>query len=100
MPAEKAKSEFEQWPWRGVGVHSAPMPYTPASEINYSAPADAALLRALLIRAGFGQHTAARELNIDEQVMVCYCAGSEPVPRVVMLAVERLVDRRKELLAT
>ena len=72
-----------------------------ASDADDFVLADAARLRALLVRAGFGQHTAARELDIAEHDMTCYCAGHEPVPRVVMLAVERLVDRRgKDLLVS
>jgi hypothetical protein len=70
------------------------------TQLEYSIPADAARLRALLVRAGFGQHNAARELEIDEHSMTRYCAGNEPVPRVVMLAVERLVDKRRELLCS
>jgi len=77
------------------------MPHPLRPDGDDSVPADAARLRALLVRAGFGQHTAARELEIAEHDMTCYCAGHEPVPRVVMLAVERLVDRRgKDLLVS
>jgi hypothetical protein len=59
---------------------------------------DAQRLRALLVRAGYGHHAAALELDIDQNAIDAYCAGDAPVPRVVMMAVERLVDRRKEQL--
>lgn len=38
--------------------------------------------------------TAASELDIDERSLREYCDGTKPVPRVVMLAVERLYDRQ------
>lgn len=45
-----------------------------------------------LLRAGqYSQRGAARELGISERMMRYYCAGTQPVPRVVLLALEHLV---------
>jgi hypothetical protein len=44
-----------------------------------------------LLRAGhYSQRGAARELDISERAMRYYCAGEQPVPRVVLLALEHL----------
>lgn len=53
---------------------------------------DAARLRELLAAGGYSQRGAARELGISERMMRYYCAGEQPVPRVVMLALEHLVE--------
>jgi predicted transcriptional regulator len=46
-----------------------------------------------LLRAGqFSQRGAARELGISERAMRYYCAGDQPVPRVVLLALEHLAS--------
>jgi plasmid maintenance system antidote protein VapI len=47
-------------------------------------------LRALLTRAGLSQRGAARELHINERTMRGYCAGQQPVPRTVELALKFL----------
>lgn len=60
-------------------------------ERSYAEPTQADQVRELLRRANLGQRAAAAELEINERVMRGYCAG-EKVPRVVMLALERLVD--------
>ena len=52
---------------------------------------DADKIRALLERGGLSQRGAARELGVDERTMRRYCGG-ETVPRVVLLALERLVE--------
>lgn len=61
------------------------------TEISYSDPTDATSIREMLVILGLGQREAARVLEISERDMRSYCAG-EKVPRVVMLALERLVQ--------
>lgn len=63
---------------------------------NYSQPADANKVRELIDRAGLSQRAAARELDINERTMRGYCAGGK-VPRVVILALERLVDLQRQV---
>lgn len=67
-----------------------------APERSYATPDDATKVRALLAKMGMGQREAARELEISERTMRYYCGG-EKVPRVVMLALERLVDLRRRV---
>ena len=50
-------------------------------------------VRELLEKAGLSQRGAARELDINERTMRAYCAATK-VPKVVFLALERLVDIR------
>lgn len=64
--------------------------------IDYSKPTDAARVRELLAKIGLGQRAAARELDINERTMRDYCAGKK-VPRVVILALERLVDMQRRV---
>lgn len=52
-------------------------------------------VRYLLRRANLTQRAAAVALEIDPRTMRGYCAG-EKVPRVVMLALERLVDLARQ----
>lgn len=52
----------------------------------------AAKLRQLIADGGYTQRGAARELEISERMMRYYCAGEQSVPRVVMLAMEHLVN--------
>jgi hypothetical protein len=54
------------------------------------ASTDADLIRAELAALGLSQREAARKLQIDERAMRYYCAGREPVPRAVMLALRQL----------
>jgi hypothetical protein len=70
------------------------------TQTDYSEPSDANQVRHLLAQLGLGQRAAARELEISERDMRGYCSGDK-VPRVVMLALERLVDlqRRKCLIS-
>jgi hypothetical protein len=65
-------------------------------ERSYAAPTDATKVRDLLARLGMGQREAARELEISERSIRYYCNG-EKVPRVVMLALERLVDLQRRV---
>jgi hypothetical protein len=45
-----------------------------------------------LLRVGnYSQRGAARELEISERMMRYYCAGTQPVPKVVLLALRHLV---------
>lgn len=64
--------------------------------VDYAAPSDADKVRALLTQAGLGQRAAAVELQINERTMRGYCAGDR-VPKVVMLALERLVDLQRRI---
>jgi DNA-binding transcriptional regulator YiaG len=66
------------------------------SELDYSKPTEAARVRELLAKMGMGQREAARQLEISERTMRYYCGG-EKVPRVVMLALERLVDLQRQV---
>jgi predicted transcriptional regulator len=59
---------------------------------SYASPKPADQVRELLVRAGLSQRQAARELDISDRMMCDYCSGDQAVPRVVMLALERLVD--------
>jgi hypothetical protein len=54
-------------------------------------PTQANQLRALLAKLYLSQRGAAKLLDIDERTMRRYCAGDR-VPRVVFLALERLMD--------
>jgi hypothetical protein len=63
----------------------------PAEGQRYSEPSQATQVRELVDRLGLGQRGAARELEINERTMRGYCAGDK-VPRVIILALERLVD--------
>jgi hypothetical protein len=60
--------------------------------VQYNRPSDAERVRELLARAGLGQRAADRELDIPERTMRYCCAGQEPVPRVVMPALEHLAS--------
>jgi len=63
---------------------------------DYSEASDAERVRELILRLGLSQRAAARELEIGERDMRAYCAG-QPVPRVVLLALERLVDMQSQV---
>lgn len=63
-------------------------------ERDYATPTDATRIRDLLARLALGQRAAARELDIGERDMRGYCAGDK-VPRVIMLALERLIDLQR-----
>lgn len=68
----------------------------PSDELDYSKPTDADRVRELLKKLGMSQADGARTLEISERSMRYYCAG-EPVPKVVMLAMERLVDLQRRV---
>jgi hypothetical protein len=53
---------------------------------------DSARINELLKCAHLGQSEAARVLEISDRDMRRYACGEKPVPRVVILALERLVD--------
>jgi len=59
-----------------------------------SSSTDNARVRELLRAAGLSPRAAALELEIDELAMRGYCTG-KAVPRIMMLAIERLVDLRR-----
>jgi plasmid maintenance system antidote protein VapI len=56
---------------------------------------DASSVRKLIADAGHSQRSAAGALGIGERTVRRYCLGENPVPRVIILALERLVDIRK-----
>jgi len=66
-----------------------------AMTAHYANPANAFRVRELLLQADLTEQAAARELEIDEGAVRRYCAGQEPVPRLVLLALERLVGMRR-----
>jgi transcriptional regulator with XRE-family HTH domain len=55
-----------------------------------SGATDADLIRAHLAALGLSQREAARRLGVEERLMRAYCAGKEPVPAAVVLALEQL----------
>jgi len=67
-----------------------------SDEPDYSNPTDATRVREMLKKLGLSQAEGARALEISERSMRYYCAG-EPVPKVIMLAMERLVDLRRRV---
>jgi hypothetical protein len=54
--------------------------------------AEQTALLTLIAQGGYTQRGAALELGISERMMRYYCAGKQPVPRVVMLALMHLVE--------
>jgi hypothetical protein len=51
-------------------------------------------LRAMLDKLGLAQRAAARELQISEREMRRMCAGSQVIPNVVWLALEKMIEDR------
>jgi DNA-binding transcriptional regulator YiaG len=68
----------------------------PSDELDYSKPTDATRIREMLKKLKMSQAEGAHALEIGERSMRYYCAG-EKVPKVVMLAIERLVDLRRRV---
>lgn len=68
----------------------------PSDEPDYRKPTDATRVRELLKKLEMSQSEGARALEISERSMRYYCAG-ELVPKVVMLALERLVDLQRRV---
>jgi hypothetical protein len=90
------ESALPPWKWKWTnGGFMAVVKDTAAAERDYANPTDATRVRDLIARIGLGQRGAARELEINERTMRGYCAGDK-VPRVVMLALERLVDLHRQ----
>ena len=56
-----------------------------------NATSDVRIVRALMLRAGLDERSAARELDIDEETMQGYASGDE-VPRGVVFALMQLAD--------
>lgn len=70
----------------------------PAREgTNYSRPPRAQQLRDLLTLGDLSQRQAAHELEISERMMRYWCAGTHDPPRMALLALERLVQLRREV---
>jgi hypothetical protein len=53
---------------------------------------DSERIRALIDELGLSQRAAAGELDLGERTIRYYCSGGYEVPRVVFLALERLID--------
>jgi ribosome-binding protein aMBF1 (putative translation factor) len=68
------------------------------SERTYSEPSDADRVRELITQLGLSQRAIAKELDINDRVMRYYCSGEQPVPRVVMLALEHLVCLQRQVM--
>jgi DNA-binding transcriptional regulator YiaG len=68
----------------------------PSEELDYSKQTDADRVREMLNKLRMSQAEGARALEISERSMRYYCAG-ELVPKVVMLAMERLVDLQRRV---
>jgi hypothetical protein len=66
------------------------------SQTDTSSPGlpDAVRLRALLGKADLSEEAAATVLEVNEGHMRAYVAAKKPVPRYVILALERIVDMR------
>ena len=64
--------------------------------MDYATPTKTEQVRELLGRAGLGQREAAKELEIDERQLRGYSDG-EDVPKIVIFALERLVDMRRQV---
>lgn len=65
--------------------------------LSYSQPTDAARVRSLLTQLGLSQREGARELGANEREMRYWCSGERPVPRMVVLALERLLEMRRTI---
>lgn len=63
--------------------------------LSYSQPSDAQRLRQLLSQLSLSQRGAAAELGANPRDMRYWCSGERPVPRMVVLALERLVDLQR-----
>jgi plasmid maintenance system antidote protein VapI len=61
----------------------------------YANPRIAWRLRELLAEADLTEQEAARKLGVSEATLCRYRDGQESVPRDVILALERLVDMRR-----
>ena len=66
----------------------------PQSDTGDSGPFDATCLCALLGRADLSVEAAATVLEVNEADIRAYIAALKPVPRYVILALERIVDMR------
>jgi hypothetical protein len=58
---------------------------------NWNAASDTRIVRMLMLRAGLDEHSAARELEIEEEKMQSYARG-EAIPRSIVFALMRLAD--------
>lgn len=58
---------------------------------NGNTTSDVRIMRALMLRAGLDERSAARELDIDEATMQGYASGGT-VPRGIVFALMQLAD--------
>ena len=61
------------------------------TEIPNGRTASARIVREFMLRAGLDEHSAAHELEIDEETMQGYASG-EAVPMRIVLALMMLAD--------
>jgi transposase-like protein len=64
-------------------------------EVSYSNPSPADRARELILRTGLSQRAVARELEVDDRTLRYWCSGAKPVPRIAILALERLVELKR-----
>lgn len=77
-------------PFRRLGVKIV-------KDVDYGNRDRAAQVRELLARTGLSQREAARELECSDRLLRYYCAGKQEPPRMVILALERLVDMQRRV---
>lgn len=58
---------------------------------NGNTTSDVRIVRALMLRAGLDERSAARELEIDEETMQGYATGGA-IPRGIVFALMQLAD--------
>lgn len=61
---------------------------------NETGQAIAQRIREIIRSTGLAQHEVARRLELEADRLERFCNGTEAVPRVVVLALERLLDVR------
>lgn len=104
VKSAKVFREAGNWRWRILDAHGAEYldggnyASREAAERGlddaYDPPKDpqVAALLGLLKGGGYTRRGAAAELGISDRMMRYYCAGKQPIPRAVMLALSHLVE--------
>lgn len=65
--------------------------------VDYANPTPSQYVRDLLARANLSQRQGAHELEVDERTVRYWCSGKREVPKVAILALERLANMSQEL---
>ncbi len=78
-----------------VGGHTTVIQRVLERREKSSSAIDAARLRTLLCRSDLTEEAAATVLEIDKADLRAYSGGEKPVPRIVILASERVADLRR-----